>query len=99
MWEWLENSMRTISHLMSIARRLNDELIDSTWVRERVNTLIIKLTKFEKTYSSNEGIILGYFVVVKGSDIKVIALTAYGEEEPRVEMVNIEEVVKNETSG
>jgi hypothetical protein len=61
-------------------------------VKERVETLIGKVVEFEKAYLSDEDVLLGYFVVIKGGDvIEVKALTAYGEEEPRVEMIDIEE--------
>ena len=61
-------------------------------VKKRVETLIEKVVEFEKTYLSDEDVLLGYFVVIKGGDmIEVKALTAYGEEEPKVVMVDIEE--------
>jgi hypothetical protein len=94
-WEWLENTTRVISYLKSIIRGLENGYIivdDVDKVKKRVETLIEKVVEFEKAYLSDEDVLLGYFVVIKGGDvIEVKALTAYGEEEPRVEMIDIEE--------
>ena len=94
-WEWLENTTRVISYLKSIIRGLESGyiIVDNVdRVKKRVETLIEKVVEFEKTYLSDEDVLLGYFVVIKGGDmIEVKALSAYGEEEPKVVMVDIEE--------
>jgi hypothetical protein len=94
-WEWLENTMRTITYLKGIIRGLESGyiIVDNVdRVKEKINNLISKVVKFERLYASDEDLILGYFVVIKGGNvIEVKALTAYGEEEPKVEMIDIEE--------
>jgi hypothetical protein len=95
MWEWLETTNDTIEYLKGIIRGLENGyiIVDNVdRVKERINNLISKVVEFEKAYLSDEDVLLGYFVVIKGGDvIEVKALTAYGEEEPKVVMVDIEE--------
>jgi hypothetical protein len=61
----------------------------------RIRELMNKVVEFEKEYFGDEEICLGYFIIYKPYNVFIKAVVAYGEHEPRVITVDIEEWLRD----
>jgi hypothetical protein len=93
-WDWFAGHEGVSSYLARIA-----EAIERGWlvvpspdsVARHARILAGKVAEFERMYSDyGDGLILGYFVIIHDG-MRVEALVARGEDEPRLEIVNIED--------
>ena len=93
MWDWLVDSKEATGYLEKLA-----EAVERGWlivpnpesIARHARALAAKIREFEEIYNDyGEGLILGYFVIIHDG-MRVEALIAHGENEPRVEWVNVE---------
>jgi hypothetical protein len=92
-WDWFAGCEDVAEYLERMAGA-----VERAWraasspdvVAGRARALATKVREFADAHSDyGEGLILGCFVVV-GDGMRVVALVARGEDEPRVEAVDVE---------
>jgi hypothetical protein len=93
-WDWFVDCEEVAGFLEKIA-----EAVERGWLRvpspdsvaRHARALATKVREFEEAYNDyGDGLILGYFVVIH-EGMRVEALVARGENEPRLEIVNVED--------
>jgi hypothetical protein len=93
-WDWLVDSKEATGYLEKLA-----EAVERGWlivpspesIARHARALAAKIREFEEIYNDyGEGLILGYFVIIHDI-MRVEALIARGENEPRLEIVNVED--------
>jgi hypothetical protein len=90
-WIYFETAKEVVEWL----KKEMEEEYREFWLK-RYQELAEKVIEFDKEYfSSGEDISLGYVVIIKPYNIFVEAITAYGEEEPKVVTVDIEEWLRS----
>jgi hypothetical protein len=86
-WELLKSARKVRDHLMKD--------LEGEWrehIIERYKELADKVEEFEKLYfSDGEYVLLGYAVIYKRGDVIVKAIVAHGENDVIVDVVDIEE--------
>jgi hypothetical protein len=96
-WEWFKDADDVID---SLSKEMKG--VSVAWderLVKRYNELIEKVAEFEKEYFRDSGdVLLGYAVVYKGNDIFVKAMIARGEKEPHLELIDIEEWLREYNS-
>ena len=94
MWDWFCDHREVSGYLEKIA-----EAIERGWlqvpspesVARHARALTAKVREFHYAYSDyGEGLILGYFVIIYDG-MRVEALVARGENEHKIEWVNVED--------
>jgi hypothetical protein len=92
-WDWFADHREASGYLERLA-----EAVEKGWitvpgpdsVARHARILAAKVREFHYAYSDyGEGLILGYFVIVN-EGVRVEALVARGENEPRIEWVDVE---------
>jgi hypothetical protein len=93
-WDWFCDHREASGYLEKLA-----EAVEKGWlivpspesVARHARILAAKVREFHYAYSDyGEGLILGYFVIIHDT-MRVEALVARGENEPRLEIVNVED--------
>jgi hypothetical protein len=66
-------------------------------MESRIRELMEKVVEFDREYfSSDEDVRLGYLIIYKPYNIFIKAVTVYGEHEPKVATVDIEEWLRGD---
>jgi hypothetical protein len=93
-WDWLADGEEVARYMEKLA-----EAVDKGWLivpspesmARHARALAAKVREFEEAYNDyGDGLILGYFVIVHDT-MRVEALVARGENEPKLEIVNVED--------
>jgi len=93
-WDWFVGSGEASRYLEKLA-----EAVERGWlivpspesIAGHARALAAEVREFEEIYNDyGDGLILGYFVIIHDI-MRVEALIARGENEPRLEIVNVED--------
>jgi hypothetical protein len=93
-WDWFCDHREVSGYLEKIAEAIERgwlEVPSPEYTARHARALAAKVMEFHYAYSDyGDGLILGYFVIIHDT-MRVEALVARGENEPRLEIVNVED--------
>jgi len=96
-WIWVPTAKEAIKELAELVGEKQASVEYINMMQDRVRELMEKVVKFEKEYfSDGEDVNLGYIIIFKPYDIFIKAVTIYGENEPKVAVVDIEEWLRED---
>ncbi|MCC5990833.1 MAG: hypothetical protein LM558_04950 [Thermosphaera sp.] len=95
-WTWAP----TAKHVIAILKETIEKQASFSYLQlmeGRIRELMEKVMEFEKEYfSDGEDVCLGYLIISKPYDVLVKAIVIYGENEPKVAVVDIEEWLRGD---
>jgi hypothetical protein len=89
-WMYFETAKEVVAELKeTIEKQASFEYLNR--MEGRIRELMEKVLEFEKRFECDECVRLGYFVIYKPYNIFVKVIIAEGNNEPEIELIDIEE--------
>jgi hypothetical protein len=96
-WTWAPTAKHVVRELAELVGEKQASIEYINMMQGRVRELIGKVSEFEKEYfSDGEDVCLGYLIILKPYNIFVKAIVLYGENEPKLAVVDIEEWLRED---
>jgi hypothetical protein len=93
-WIWVPTAKAVVKELReALEKQVSIDYLNR--MESRIRELMEKVVEFDKEYFGDEDISLGYLVIYKPYNIFIEAVTVYGEDEPKVTTVDIEEWLRD----
>jgi hypothetical protein len=93
-WIYFETAKDVVAELKeTIEKQASFEYLER--MEGRIRELIEKVLKFNENFECDECVRLGYFIIYKPYDVIVKAIVAHGNNEPEIELIDIEEWLRD----
>jgi hypothetical protein len=95
-WIWVPTAKHVVRELAELVGEKQASIEYINMMQDRVRELIGKVSEFDREYfSGDEDVCLGYLIILKPYNIFVKAIVIYGENEPKIAVVDIEEWLRD----